>query len=73
MRFTQGQQVMVLDTEGKPAGSATIKHYHPDTKRYTVDFKYANSEEAQEITLPEERLITSKDIGNNAKKEKLHP
>ncbi|MBW0178480.1 hypothetical protein [Sediminibacterium sp.] len=57
MKFTPGQPVIVLDTEYKPAGTAIIKIFNLNTGQYTVNFKYANSEEPEEINIPEERLI----------------
>ncbi len=57
MKFTPGQPVIVLNTEYKPAGAGIIKIFNPNTCHYTVDFKYTNSEELEEINIPEERLI----------------
>ncbi len=48
---------IVLDTEFKSAGSAIIRIFNPNTRQYTVDFKYPNSQETEQINIPEEMLI----------------
>jgi len=58
MKFSPGQQVIVLDTTNKPAGSATIVVYHPETHQYTVLYQYPGSREPEHIPLPEYRLVT---------------
>ena len=57
MKFFPGQQVIVLDTTHKPAGSATIQVYHPDTHHCTVLFQYPGSKDPESIPLPEHRLL----------------
>jgi hypothetical protein len=58
MKFSPGQQVIVLDTTQKPAGSATIVVYHPETHQYTVLYQYPGSPEPEHIPLPEHRLVS---------------
>ena len=59
MNFQPGQQVLVLDTTQKVAGSAVIEIYHPETGRYTVLFQYPDRPTPQSILLPETRVIPS--------------
>lgn len=59
MRFFKGQEVVILNTEGKPAGKAIIVSYLPVTNKYQVDFKYPNSSQTETIEVPEERIVTN--------------
>jgi hypothetical protein len=59
MKFTPGEQVIVLDTTNKPAGSAIVETYHPETHHYRVLFQYPNSAVPESIELPEYRLLGS--------------
>jgi hypothetical protein len=58
MKFTPGQQVIVLDTTNKAAGSATVQAYHLETHTYSVLFQYPNNAVPESIILPEHRLLT---------------
>lgn len=57
MKFTKGQKVIILTTERKPAGYATIINYNIELNKYRVSFKYPNTIEAEEIEVPEERIL----------------
>ncbi len=64
MKFQSGQTVILLDTEYKPAGNATICRYEEDSNKYEVEFLYPGSEKADSITVPEERLVTIPQLFN---------
>jgi hypothetical protein len=66
MKFTPGQEVIVLDTTNKAAGSATVQAYHPETHTYTVLFQYPNSAAPDSTTLPEHRLLTLPELESKA-------
>ncbi len=57
MKFEIGQEVIVLDTEFKPAGNAIVCHYEDSINKYEVAFVYPNKHQADHITIPEERLL----------------
>lgn len=57
MKFENGQEVIVLDTEFKPAGNAIIRNYLEETNIYEVAFIYPNKTLADHIIIPEERLL----------------
>lgn len=59
MKFQPGQQVLVLDTTPKVAGSAIVEVYHPETSHYSVLFQYPGDPDPQSILLPEIRVIPS--------------
>ena len=50
MKFEIGQNVIVLDTEFKPAGNAIVR-------KYEVSFVYPDKSMADNIIIPEERLL----------------
>ena len=50
MKFQIGQQVILLDTEFKPAGNAVVC-------KYEVSFIYPHKTAADHIVVSEERLI----------------
>lgn len=58
MKFSKGERVIILTTESKPAGYATIMNYNQQLNKYKLSFKYPHSAEAEEIELPEERILT---------------
>jgi len=58
MKFSPGQQVIVLDTTHKPAGSAIVQVYHPEAHRCIVLFQYPGSPAPESIPIPEYRLVT---------------
>jgi hypothetical protein len=58
MIFSPGQEVIVLDTTHKPAGSAIVQSYHPETHRCIVLFQYPGSPFPESIPIPEYRLVT---------------
>jgi hypothetical protein len=57
MKFSPGQQVLVLDTTHKPAGSAIVQAYHPEAHRCIVLFQYPGSAVPESIPVPEYRLV----------------
>lgn len=57
MKFSPGQEVIVLDTTHKPAGSAIVQTYYPEAHRYTVLFQYPGSPAPESIPIPEYRLV----------------
>ena len=63
MDFQLNQTVIILDTEYKPAGSAVIRNYTEDLQQYEVDYKYPGSEKLEQIWMPVDRLITSRETG----------
>jgi hypothetical protein len=58
MKFSPGQQVMVLDTTQKPAGSAIVQSYHPEEHRCIVLFLYPGTTVPESIPVPEYRLVS---------------
>ncbi|MEO5889960.1 MAG: hypothetical protein ABIQ31_06875 [Ferruginibacter sp.] len=62
MKYYAGQVVMLLDTEFKPAGKAVICRYEQNPQKYEVDFVYPDKQNADKISVPEERLIPSPDF-----------
>lgn len=57
MKFEIGQNVIVLDTEFKPAGNAIICDYEEQVHKYEVSFVYPDKTNADKIKIPEERLL----------------
>ena len=57
MKFSPGQQVVVLDTTHKPVGYAIVEAYYPDAHRCTVLFQYPGSAVPESIPVPEYRLV----------------
>jgi len=57
MKYQSGQLVILLDTEYKPAGNAIICRYEEDSNKYEVEFTYPGHEKADNIVVPEERLV----------------
>lgn len=62
MKFQPGQTVIILNTEFKPAGTATICNSSEDLQQYEVDFKYPGSNQPEKIWLPVERLLSTENI-----------
>jgi hypothetical protein len=58
MKFSPGQEVIVLDTTHKPAGSAIVQSYHPEAHRCIVLFQYPGSPFPESIPIPEYRLVS---------------
>ncbi len=58
MKFSPGQEVIVLETTHKPAGSAIVQVYHPEAHRCIVLFQYPGSPAPESIPIPEYRLVT---------------
>jgi hypothetical protein len=58
MKFSPGQEVIVLDTTHKPAGSAIVQSYHPEAHRCIVLFRYPGSAIPESIPIPEYRLVS---------------
>ncbi|MCW3091204.1 MAG: hypothetical protein JWP81_2273 [Ferruginibacter sp.] len=56
MKYYAGQVVTLLNTEYKPAGSAVICNYEHHSNKYEVDFIYPDKQQADKISVPEERL-----------------
>jgi hypothetical protein len=59
MKFTPGQQVIVLDTTHKPAGSAIVQVYQAEAHQYIVLFQYPGTTAPEAILIPEHRLLTA--------------
>ena len=57
MKFAPGQEVIVLDTMHKPAGTAIVQVYHAETQRYTVLFQYPDASVPESIPMPAYRLL----------------
>lgn len=53
MKFSPGQQVIVLDTMHKPAGAAIVQAYYLEAHRCTVLFQYPGSVAPESIPIPE--------------------
>jgi hypothetical protein len=66
MKFSPGEQVIVLDTTNKPAGSAIVQTYHPETHQYRVLFQYPNTASPESIELPEHRLLGSPSLASDS-------
>ncbi len=62
MKFKTGEQVIVLNTEHKPVGTAIVKNYHALSGKYKLLYQYPHSKELEEIDIPEERLITASEV-----------
>lgn len=62
MKYYTGQVVTLLNTEYKPVGKAVICHYEQNSKKYEVDFIYPDKQQADKISVPEERLIVMPDL-----------
>jgi hypothetical protein len=59
MKFNPGQQVIVLDTTHKPAGSAIVQLYEAEAHQYIVLFQYPGTTVPEAISIPEHRLLTA--------------
>jgi len=59
MRFELNQTVILLNTDYKPAGNATIRKHSDDLLRYEVDYQYPHSQTVEQIWVPAERLLMS--------------
>jgi hypothetical protein len=59
MKFSKGQKVIILTTERKPAGFAVILGYNIDVNKYKVSFQYPQANEAEEIEIPEDRIVAA--------------
>lgn len=59
MKFNPGQQVIVLDTTHKPAGSAIVQLYEAEAHQYIVLFQYPGTTAPEAIPIPEHRLLTA--------------
>ena len=59
MKFNQGQKVIVLTTERKPAGYGFVINYNVQINKYKVSYTYPNTKEAEEIELPEDRIVAN--------------
>jgi len=57
MKFKIGEQVIVLNTEHKLAGTGRVINYHALSGKYKVLFKYPHANESEEVNIPEERLV----------------
>ena len=66
MKFNPGEQVIVLDTTNRPAGSAIVQTYHEETHQYRVLFQYPNTVSPESIELPEHRLLGSTHLTNES-------
>ncbi len=64
MKYQSGQKVILLDTEFKPAGNAVICKYEETSHKYEVEFIYPGSQKADNISVPEERLIIQPEVIN---------
>ncbi len=64
MKYQSGQKVILLDTEFKPAGNAVICKYEETSHKYEVEFTYPGCQKADNISVPEERLIIQPEIIN---------
>jgi predicted RNA-binding protein with PIN domain len=62
MKFKTGEQVIVLNTEHKPVGTAIVKNYHDLSGKYKLSFQYPNAKETEEIDIPEERLMVAPEV-----------
>jgi hypothetical protein len=58
MNYLPGQQVIILDTQYQPVGSAVVERYHAETHRYTVLYQYPDASTPESIPVPEHRLLT---------------
>lgn len=61
MRFELNQTVILLNTDYKPAGNATIRKHSDDLLRYEVDYQYPHSQTVEQIWVPAERLLILED------------
>lgn len=57
MKFQNGQRVLLLDTEYKPAGNAIVCQYEEISNKYVVEYVYPDGEKADKLFIPEERLV----------------
>ncbi len=64
MKYQSGQTVILLDTEYKPAGNAVICRYEESSNKYEVEFMYPGSQKADNISVPEERLVILPEVYN---------
>jgi hypothetical protein len=61
MRFEPNQTVILLNTDNKPVGNATIRKHSDDFLRYEVDYQYPHSHTVVQIWVPAERLLILED------------
>lgn len=66
MKFIPGEQVIVLDTTNRPAGSAIVQTYHEETHQYLVLFHYPHTALPESIELPERRLLGSAPLASHS-------
>ena len=59
MKFSKGQKIIVLTTEGKPAGFGFVINYNVQLNKYRLSYTYPNTKEAEEIELAEERIVAT--------------
>lgn len=57
MKFQIGQEVILLDTAFKPAGSAVVCKYEEHIDKYEVSFVYPHKTYADIILVSEDRLL----------------
>ena len=63
MRFEPNQTVILLNTEYRPAGNATIRQHSDDLLRYEVDYQYPYTQKVEQIWVPAERLMPWHETG----------
>lgn len=61
MRYKPNDNVIVLDTTNKPAGTGIVISHDPKSDYYKIKFKYSNSEKEEELEIPQQRLLTLAD------------
>jgi hypothetical protein len=58
MKYQKEQQVILLDTEFKPAVYATIKDYNSENEKYLIEYSLPPDTPPQEMWVPQERLLS---------------
>ena len=58
MKYQEGQHVILLDTEFKPAVNAVIKGYNAENEKYLIEFSFPLDRPSQEIWVSQERLLS---------------
>jgi hypothetical protein len=64
MQFKEGELVLILDTQYKPAGTARVLGYNKDSTLYAVSFRYPGANADEEFEIPERRILIHQDFTN---------
>jgi len=62
MRYKPNDNVIVLDTTNKPAGTGIIISHEPKSDYCKIKFKYYNSEKEEIVEIPQQRLLPPSDF-----------